>query len=356
MKIVKLFAPKKFEGLDEVKLSIIVHLALLLALSAFFAWNSVKAESNVRKVVPVKLVSQVKTPGNETRKVTEKVVAKKASKGKRKSVSRKKSKSKTTKTVKKVAKKPAVKKVVKAPEKVVSKKPVKQVQKKVEAVAKAPVVEEVKKVLPKEAPVNNGVSDKPAVVQAKPEVVANPKPSHVNPTFENINQYSSANPFSGDPEFELTDADMPGAADELMPSDFLEMEEKSMEQASIAPANIGIKEARESEDTGEFKIGSIESFGGNSENFSPPGIISKKLPEYPVWARKNGVRGLAVYRVLIQQSGTVGDVVTMNSTIDPKLAINGAQALRRWVFTPVLVDGEPKETWVKITVQYQLNS
>ena len=106
---------------------------------------------------------------------------------------------------------------------------------------------------------------------------------------------------------------------------------------------------------GLFEVGSIEAFGGNSENFIAPKIISRVQPEYPDWARKEGVHGSAVYRVLILQSGTVGDVVTMSSTIDPKLAINGAQALRRWVFTPVLNNGAPQETWVKISVQYELN-
>ncbi|MBF0544936.1 MAG: TonB family protein [Candidatus Riflebacteria bacterium] len=104
----------------------------------------------------------------------------------------------------------------------------------------------------------------------------------------------------------------------------------------------------------EFSVCDLESFGDQTKNFSPPSIVSKVLPEYPEWARKKGINGQAVYKVLIMESGTVGDVIHLSSTIDPKMAIVGAQALRRWVFTPVLDGGEPIRTWVKITVQFQL--
>jgi outer membrane biosynthesis protein TonB len=105
---------------------------------------------------------------------------------------------------------------------------------------------------------------------------------------------------------------------------------------------------------GEMQIDGIESIGGGSDRFSPPQVISRVLPDYPGWARKSGVKGQAIYRVLIQESGTVGDVVNLAGTIDPRLAVVGAQSLRRWVFTPVMVNGEPRETWVKLTVQFKL--
>jgi periplasmic protein TonB len=135
------------------------------------------------------------------------------------------------------------------------------------------------------------------------------------------------------------------------------MFENEMEQVAVQDFfenKTGIEETSD-KGSGIFAIGSIEAFGGNSDNFSAPGIVKRVEPDYPDWARQKGVHGNAVYRVLILPSGTVGDVVTMSSTIDPKLAINGAQSLRRWIFTPVLISGEPQETWVKITVQYELN-
>ena len=106
---------------------------------------------------------------------------------------------------------------------------------------------------------------------------------------------------------------------------------------------------------GAFEIAGLESVGGGVEGFAPPKVISRILPEYPEWARKKGVKGMAVYKVLIQESGTVGDVISLSSTLDAKLAVLGAQALRRWVFSPVLIGGEPKPTWVQLTVQFKLS-
>ncbi|MBF0499308.1 MAG: TonB family protein [Candidatus Riflebacteria bacterium] len=106
---------------------------------------------------------------------------------------------------------------------------------------------------------------------------------------------------------------------------------------------------------GEVEIAGLESLGGGTERFEPPRIVSKVLPDYPDWARRKGISGVAIYKVLVQEAGTVGEVVNLSSTVDQKLAILGAQSMRRWVFTPVLVGGEPKPTWVQITVQFKLN-
>ncbi|MFZ2958813.1 MAG: energy transducer TonB [Candidatus Ozemobacteraceae bacterium] len=120
-------------------------------------------------------------------------------------------------------------------------------------------------------------------------------------------------------------------------------------------APSGASEATEGVGGGEVEIAGLESLGGGAERFEPPRIISKVLPTYPEWARKKGVSGVSVYKVLIQEAGTVGEVVSLSSTVDPRLAILGAQSMRRWVFTPVLVGGEPKPTWVQITVQFKLS-
>lgn len=341
MKIVKFTKTRHFEGLDEIKLSLLIHLALLLALSAFFVWRQASAQPTKKPVVPVKLISPVAKPRIGSGAKPAKTTGSKTAAGK------------TSKVVKKTRKKPATK----VNKKVAAKPSAKQVKK--EQTVVAPKAEIKTEIVPAvETPIKTetvSTKPKPAAVQEPVKEILPIKPVHNSPTFENVGYLAPGEIASSEIDPELAGLEMSSPMNELMPDSFLDDEKQIAMPDEFVPAPTGVDSSTDAEASGLFEIGSIESFGGNGESFTAPGIVSKVLPEYPDWARKNGAHGSAVYRVLIQQSGTVGDVVTMSSTIDPKLAINGAQALRRWVFTPVLRNGEPQETWVKITVQYQLN-
>lgn len=100
----------------------------------------------------------------------------------------------------------------------------------------------------------------------------------------------------------------------------------------------------------------IENIGGDpiDSNVTLPRIINQIKPDFPEWARKEGVSGEASFKVLIRKSGMVGDVLTLSSTIHPKLALDCSKTLRRWMFSPMIKDGQPQDTWVKITVKYSL--
>jgi TonB family protein len=346
MKVTKLFKPKQFSGLDEIKLSVLIHVAALLVLSVIFMLRQADAKPAAKKVVPVKLIAASVKPRVAAGKKPEKKNQAQKAKGTSK------------KLVKKTPKKPApVKKIVKAKK---AKKPASKPTAK-----KAQVAAKPKKAQPKPQPVKKNpapvktetpaTTNKPAVVQKNTSPVAPVRPVHNTPTFEAVGYLASGKSNSTPLNSEISGYDMSAPIESILPDSFLEDEKAETKPDEFVPMPTGVKEGKNADASGLFEIGAIESFGGNGENFSAPGIVSKVLPDYPEWARKSGSHGSAVYRVLIQQSGTVGDVVTMSSTIDPKLAINGAQALRRWVFTPVLQNGEPQETWVKITVQYKLN-
>ncbi|NLI78197.1 MAG: TonB family protein [Candidatus Riflebacteria bacterium] len=194
----------------------------------------------------------------------------------------------------------------------------------------------------------------PAVVQDTPVGFRESKPFVPSPVFDDVS-HALAEPTPATPmTAPLAGGEMGEPLELDLPGDTL---------AAPSPAGSGDQDGAPSGTPGadappgggEVEIGGIESLGGGEERFAPPKILTRVLPEYPEWARRQGVRGQATYKVLVQEAGTVGDVVTMASTIDPKLAITGAQALRRWVFSPVLVNGEPRETWVMLTVQFKLN-
>jgi TonB family protein len=342
MKVKKLFKEKKYEGLEELKLSVIIHVAVLLVLTVIFVFKA-EARPEAKKVVPVKLISPAVKPRVASGKKPEKLNQAQKARGENK------------KLVKKTKKKPAPVKSKKIVKKTTA--PKTQAKAKVPATKKNP---EQKKQVKKAAqtPVKTetpATTVKPAVVQKKSEPTAPVRPVHNSPTFESVGYLANNTSKNTEINSEIAGFDMGAPMETLMPDSFLDQEKEMSRPEDFTPAPTGTEDGLKPDASGLFEIGKIESFGGNGESFTAPGIVRRVLPEYPDWARKEGAHGSAVYRVLIQQSGTVGDVVTMSSTIDPKLAINGAQALRRWVFTPVLMSGEPQETWVKITVQYKLN-
>lgn len=339
MKLLKKLEPGTIEGFEELKLSVLFHLAILLLLSAFFAWRQVAAEPARPPVVPVKLIAAVAKPRVGSSPVQKKEVGSKKAVGSEK----KANKTQPKKPVKKATKPKSSVKPVEAPAKAAEAKadvPASPAQEKVESPIVSPTPAE---------------SAKPAVVQETSETAAPVRPTHNSPSFETISHLSLEKSSASDISPDLASPLMDSQPEMLMPDSSLLNDKVTASPEDFMPAPTGSEDAKTNDGSGVFEIGSIESFGGSSERFTSPAILSRVMPEYPTWARKNGVHGSAIYRVLIQRSGTVGDVITMSSTIDPKLAINGAQALRRWVFSPVLANGEPQETWVKITVQYQLN-
>lgn len=196
-------------------------------------------------------------------------------------------------------------------------------------------------------------SDKPSVVQAPESPVTLPKPRVAALKEDEVT------PFSTEPSAQ-SPFDLPMSENDLgepLPASLPADEPSGPIQSGVSDKKSppsGKPDAQAPVGGGEMEIGGIETLAGGTERYEPPTVISRVLPDYPEWAREKGINGQAVYKVLIQESGTVADVLTLASTIDPKLAIIGSQSLRRWVFTPVLIGGEPKETWVRITVQFTL--
>lgn len=337
--------------MNEYELSLIIHLLMLISLSIAMSFKAIPQKKP--NVMPVTLVAQIDKPKTGAIADMKKETGSKKAEGKTNKVV----KPKTAAPVKAAAPKASAKPVKKGAVKPTAKPNVKKAP---AVTAKTQTNTPLKKAAESTAKVSAPVvAVKPAQTNL-PSVISMPsnenapvKPTHNVPLFEDVSDLSTG---LGQPNPVLDSAGKPDTLPEdsmLMPESMLDDSMMFASPDEVSSPTTG--QASGSKGNGLFEVGSIEAFGGSNENFVAPTIISKVQPDYPDWARKQGIHGSAVYRVLIQPSGTVGDVVTMSSTIDPKLAINGAQALRRWVFTPVLNNGVPQETWVKISVQYELN-
>jgi TonB family protein len=370
---------KKRKELNELQISVLLHIGLLILLSIYFAIFRVVPVKKEKKAVPIKLLAAIEKPKPGAAAEPKPQIAAKAAAGNVQKVVKP-----TPKPVVKAqapVKKPTPTPVVKATptsKPVITPKPAAKVVTEKKVVAK--VVEQPKKPVqqpvvavkkeaaqPIPAPAKIEVDPiaavipehilktlQPVVIQEETKVATVVRPSHMKPVFEQHTELAVARPMST-PMMDTAPTTLSiSASTFMMPDSPFEKETAISMPEPVMLSKTG--DEGSDANLGLFEIGNIEAFGGNNDSFSPPSVVRRVEPDYPQWAREKGVHGSAVYRVLILSSGTVGDAITMSSTIDPKLAITGAQALRRWVFTPVLVNGEPQETWVKISVQYELKS
>lgn len=78
-------------------------------------------------------------------------------------------------------------------------------------------------------------------------------------------------------------------------------------------------------------------------------------PPYPVAMQVRGEEGRAVVRVLIGTDGRVRQVEAVSATDPAFMSATTRHARARWRFRPATVDGEPVESWKRITVTFTLN-
>lgn len=84
-----------------------------------------------------------------------------------------------------------------------------------------------------------------------------------------------------------------------------------------------------------------------------PAIVSAPIPVYPDMAREAGIDGFVALRVLVGRDGRVKDVHVDRSV--PMLDEAAIVAVRRWVFTPALANGQPVAVWVAVPVHFSLH-
>jgi TonB family protein len=84
-------------------------------------------------------------------------------------------------------------------------------------------------------------------------------------------------------------------------------------------------------------------------------IFSKVQPVYPESARTAHIGGTVLLHAIIGRDGRIRSLVP-ESAPSPDLAISAMVAIRQWLYTPYLLNGEPTEVDTTITVNYNLNS
>lgn len=85
-------------------------------------------------------------------------------------------------------------------------------------------------------------------------------------------------------------------------------------------------------------------------DFVQPHLLHQVQPEYPQLARERHIRGTVIIEIRI---GTSGRVTAARIVTGHPLLVNAAQnAVRQWIYQPVLLNGVPVEFVTTVAVSF----
>jgi len=87
-------------------------------------------------------------------------------------------------------------------------------------------------------------------------------------------------------------------------------------------------------------------------DLKPPKLVKKVNPVYPEGARKKGVQGIVILEVKIDESGKVMDAMVLRSV--PGLDQAAIEAIKQWIYEPMLIQGKPVKAIFTVTVAFKL--
>jgi TonB family protein len=86
---------------------------------------------------------------------------------------------------------------------------------------------------------------------------------------------------------------------------------------------------------------------------TPPELLYKESPIYPLADRNEGNRGAVIVRIIVDELGTVNTVTLLKEPSGRQLVAAAAQAVRQWRYRPALRGGCPVAVYVVVTVNFK---
>jgi TonB family protein len=84
-------------------------------------------------------------------------------------------------------------------------------------------------------------------------------------------------------------------------------------------------------------------------------IVKKVTPVYPMDAKNNRIAGTVLLHAIIGKDGHIQNLTVISSPY-PSLAASATDAVKGWVYSPYLLDGNPTEVDTTITVHYNIGN
>lgn len=87
--------------------------------------------------------------------------------------------------------------------------------------------------------------------------------------------------------------------------------------------------------------------------FVGPKVLEEVKPRYTAGAMARKSAGIVMFLVTVRRDGTAG-AMRLEQFLDPELEHEAFSALRRWRFSPALLDGQPMEVRVEVELTFEL--
>ncbi len=100
----------------------------------------------------------------------------------------------------------------------------------------------------------------------------------------------------------------------------------------------------------ETKVVQRIKVGGNVQQAN---LITRVQPVYPPLAKQARIQGHVILSAVISKDGTIQDLKATSG--HPLLVPAAMDAVRRWVYKPTMLNGEPVEVSTEIDVNFTLN-
>jgi protein TonB len=85
-----------------------------------------------------------------------------------------------------------------------------------------------------------------------------------------------------------------------------------------------------------------------------PRVVRKGTLEYPSSAVADGAEGVVKLKVLVTETGDVGEVTVVESSRDRRLDAAAREFVKGWKDLPAVQDGRPRSVYTYATVKFKL--
>ncbi|MCK4645180.1 MAG: M56 family metallopeptidase [Candidatus Aminicenantes bacterium] len=121
-------------------------------------------------------------------------------------------------------------------------------------------------------------------------------------------------------------------------------------EAPIKKADLVLPDLQEQDQQNQEE----EKKKSEKKNIKPPKLIKQVEPIYPEEARKAGIEGVVTLEATTDKYGRVQDVKVLNSV--PGLDQAAIDAVKQWVYEPMVIDGKPYGVTFTSTYQFSLKN